>query len=38
MTSLVRQGRESAELTMLDDARLWGREITDQRYLVVSLR
>jgi ubiquinone/menaquinone biosynthesis C-methylase UbiE len=38
ITSLVRQARESAELTMLDDARLWGREIIDQRYLVVSLR
>jgi ubiquinone/menaquinone biosynthesis C-methylase UbiE len=36
--SIVRRVREEADLRMLDDARLWGREITDERYLVVSLR
>jgi hypothetical protein len=34
----VRRVREEADLMVLDDDRLWGREITDERYLVVSLR
>jgi SAM-dependent methyltransferase len=38
VTSIVRRVREEAHLTVLDDARLWGRHITDERYLVVSLR
>jgi ubiquinone/menaquinone biosynthesis C-methylase UbiE len=38
MTSLVRRVREESDLTMLDDARLWGGQITDERYLVVSVR
>ena len=38
VTSIVRCVREEADLMLLDDDRLWGREITDERYLVVSLR
>jgi ubiquinone/menaquinone biosynthesis C-methylase UbiE len=33
---LVRGHRKKADLAMLDDPALWGREITDERYLVVS--
>lgn len=33
---LVRAHRRSAALTVLKDPALWGREITDERYLIVS--
>ncbi|MFD5278137.1 hypothetical protein ACFWIX_11340 [Pseudarthrobacter sp. NPDC058362] len=33
---LVRAHRRSATLTVLNDPALWGREIADERYLVVS--
>jgi hypothetical protein len=36
--ALVRRHRQDAELRMLQDAALWGKEITDERYLVVSRR
>jgi SAM-dependent methyltransferase len=35
---LVRQVRREARVTPLQDPVLWGREITDERYLVVSER
>lgn len=35
---LVLSVREEAVVTRLDDEALWGREITDERYLVVSAR
>jgi SAM-dependent methyltransferase len=35
-TALVRQHRQEAELRALDDPALWGKMITDERYLVVS--
>jgi ubiquinone/menaquinone biosynthesis C-methylase UbiE len=38
VTSTVLRVRQEADLTTLEDARLWGREITDERYLVVSRR
>jgi SAM-dependent methyltransferase len=34
--ALVEQAGRSAELTLLPEAVYWGREITDERYLVVS--
>jgi hypothetical protein len=37
-TSMVRRVREEAELTTLGDGRLRGREISDERYVVVSRR
>jgi ubiquinone/menaquinone biosynthesis C-methylase UbiE len=37
-TSIVRRNREEADVRLLGDARLWGREITDERYVVVSRR
>lgn len=33
---LVRAHRRSATLTVLNDPALWGREISDERYLIVS--
>jgi ubiquinone/menaquinone biosynthesis C-methylase UbiE len=36
--ALVRGVREEAVVTRLSDPALWGREIEDERYLVVSLR
>lgn len=33
---VVRGHRKNATLTMLTDPALWGREITDERYLIVS--
>jgi SAM-dependent methyltransferase len=36
--ALVRTVREEAVVTPLTDPALWGREIDDERYLVVSLR
>jgi ubiquinone/menaquinone biosynthesis C-methylase UbiE len=36
--ALVRAVREDAAVTRLDDPALWGREIEDERYLLVSLR
>ncbi len=35
---LVRQVRGEARVTLLQDPALWGREISDERYLVVSRR
>ena len=35
---LVRGVREDAAITQLTDPALWGREINDERYLLVSLR
>ena len=37
-TTLVQNVREHAVVTPLPDAVYWGRAITDERYLVVSLR
>jgi SAM-dependent methyltransferase len=37
-TSTVLGVRAEADLRMLGDLRLWGREITDERYVVVSRR
>jgi hypothetical protein len=34
--TLVRGQGRPAELTPLDDDELWGKRITDERYLVVS--
>lgn len=34
--ALVLQVRRTAEVTRLDDPALWGREITDERYLLLS--
>jgi hypothetical protein len=36
--SAVLVHRSQAEVTVLDDDRLWGRAITDDRYVVESLR
>ena len=36
--ALVRRHRRDAEVRLLPDPALWGREITDERYLVVSTR
>jgi ubiquinone/menaquinone biosynthesis C-methylase UbiE len=36
--ALVRGVREEATVTRLDDPAVWGREIDDERYLLVSLR
>ncbi len=33
---LVRSRREHADVTLLDDPVLWGREVEDERYLLVS--
>jgi ubiquinone/menaquinone biosynthesis C-methylase UbiE len=38
VTSTVLRHRDVAEVTVLDDDRLWGHAITDDRYVVVSLR
>lgn len=35
---LVREHRETVDVTPLRDPSLWGREIADERYLAVSLR
>ena len=37
-TALLRQHREEVRLHVLDDQALWGRAITDERYLVLSRR
>jgi SAM-dependent methyltransferase len=37
-TALVRQHRQEADLRTLDDPALWGKTITDERYLVLSRR
>ena len=37
-TVLVRGVREHATITQLADPALWGREINDERYLLVSLK
>lgn len=37
-TTLVQNVREHAVVTPLPDAVHWGRAISDERYLVVSLR
>lgn len=37
-TALVRQCREEVSLQVLDDQALWGRAITDERYLLISCR
>jgi SAM-dependent methyltransferase len=34
--ALVLRHRRAADVTVLDDPRLWGRVITDERYLLVS--
>jgi len=34
--SLVRQHRREADVKLLDDPALWGRTITDERYLLLS--
>ncbi len=34
--SLVRRHRREADVLALDDAALWGRAVTDERYLLVS--
>jgi ubiquinone/menaquinone biosynthesis C-methylase UbiE len=34
--ALVRRHRQDAEVRMLSDAALWGQQISDERYLVVS--
>jgi len=36
--ALVRRHRGEADVRRLDDPRLWGAEIEDERYLLVSLR
>jgi ubiquinone/menaquinone biosynthesis C-methylase UbiE len=36
--ALVRQCREEVSLQVLDDQALWGRAITDERYLLLSCR
>ena len=36
--TLVRQHRQEADLRLLDDPALWGKTITDERYLLVSHR
>ncbi|MFC6020470.1 class I SAM-dependent methyltransferase [Plantactinospora solaniradicis] len=36
--ALVLRCRREAEVRVLDDSRLWGQEITDERYLLVSSR
>jgi ubiquinone/menaquinone biosynthesis C-methylase UbiE len=38
LTSTLLRRREQAVVTRLDDPRLWGGEITDERYVVVSRR
>lgn len=35
---LVETLRDSVEVTRLDDPGYWGREITDERYLLLSTR
>ncbi len=37
-TRLVLQHRREAAVTALQDARLWGRPVSDERYLVLSTR
>jgi len=37
-TALVRQHRQEADVRTLDDPALWGKIITDERYLVLSRR
>jgi SAM-dependent methyltransferase len=37
-TALLRLHREEARLQVLDDRALWGRAITDERYLLLSRR
>jgi ubiquinone/menaquinone biosynthesis C-methylase UbiE len=37
-TALVRCHREEVDLRLLDDPALWGKAITDERYLLVSRR
>jgi len=37
-TALLRALGRDADLRMLDDESLWGKPITDERYLVVSAR
>jgi ubiquinone/menaquinone biosynthesis C-methylase UbiE len=37
-TALVRQHRQEAYVRTLDDPALWGKTITDERYLVLSRR
>ena len=36
--TLVRQHHQEADLRLLDDPALWGKTITDERYLLVSNR
>ena len=36
LVALVRRHRHEAEVTALPDPRLWGKPVTDERYLVVS--
>jgi SAM-dependent methyltransferase len=36
--ALVRRQRQEADLRLLDDPALWGRAITDERYLLLSRR
>jgi len=38
MLDLLRQAGRDGELTRLPDARLWGRELADERYAVLSRR
>ena len=37
-TALLRQYRKEVDLHVLDDQDLWGRAITDERYLLLSRR
>ena len=37
-TALMRQYRKEVSLQVLDDQALWGRAITDERYLLLSRR
>jgi hypothetical protein len=37
-TALVRCHRKEVDLRLLDDPALWGKAITDERYLLVSRR
>jgi hypothetical protein len=37
-TALLRQYRKEVSLQVLDDQALWGRAITDERYLLLSCR
>jgi SAM-dependent methyltransferase len=36
--SLVLRHRQEADVRMLEDSALWGREITDERYVLLSRR